>query len=123
MRSLIATEAGLIQALADGHIMTLEDMPPGEFEKGLRIEAATMLQVWQLLREGKPCGFFFYSAFKVVNKGGVLFTFLESKRGKGKNSTLVYRDPDLVIYDIPGCGSMAIPTKVNEKIHDIFKEQ
>lgn len=123
MRSLIPTEAGIIQALGDGHIMTLEDCPPGEFSKGTRIEAATMLQVWELLRDGKSCGFFFYSAFKVVNKGGVLLTYQEAKKGKAKNSTIVFRDPALVVHDITGCGSIAIPTKVNERMLEILKEQ
>lgn len=123
MKSLLPTEAGIIQALGEGHIMTLEDCPPGEFEKGIRIEAATMLQVWELLRDGKSCGFFFYSAFKVVNKGGVLFTYLEAKKGKAKDSTIVFRDPALVVYDVVGCGSIAIPTKVNERMLGILKEQ
>jgi hypothetical protein len=123
MKTLVKTEGGIIQALDDGHILTIEDMPPGEFERGNKIEATTMLQVWELLRDGRSCGFFMYSAFKVENKGGVLVTFQESKRGKAKAGNLVFRDRNLVLYDIPGCGSIAITTRVNDKIHDILKEQ
>lgn len=123
MKSLIKSEAGIIQALDDGHMMTIEDCSPGVFEKGNKIQAATMMQVWELHRDGSNVGFFFYSAFKTINLGGVLVTYLETKKGKAENASIVLRSPHLVIYDVVGCGSIAVSTKVNDRLLEILKEQ
>lgn len=123
INSLVATEPGIIQELANGHIVTKESVPPGSFTLGTQMAAATMLQVFELLRDGVAVGFFFYSAFKVVSRGGVLVTYLEAKKGKASAASVVLRHPDLVVYDVAGCGSIAVPTLINERISSILSEQ
>jgi hypothetical protein len=98
-------------------------MDAGTFMIGNKIQAATMMQLFELEREGVKVGFFLYSAFKVVNKGGVLLTYLESKKGKAEKSLVVFRHPSLVVYDIEGCGSIAVSTLVNDRISSILNEQ
>ena len=82
-----------------------------------------MFQVYSLHQDSQPVGFFLYSGFKVVNRGGVLFTYLESKRGKATDGKVVFRDPLLVVYDIVGCGSVAVSTTINDRISSILSEQ
>lgn len=123
MQSVIDVEAGIFYQLGKGHMVTRDKVPAGLFCLGPRIEAATMFQVYALHRDMKPVGFFLYSGFKVVNKGGVLVTYLESKRGKATDSAVVFRDPLLVVYDIAGCGSVAVSTTINDRISSILSEQ
>lgn len=116
-------EPGIFYAVGKGHVVTRERVAAGPFSLGTEFKLNTMFQMHELLRDSIPVGFFLYSAFKVVNKGGVLTTFLESKRGKAESSRLVIRQPELVVYDIPGCGSIAITTLVNDRVQSILAEQ
>lgn len=123
MRSLIDTEAGIFYPLSNGHMITRDKVSAGQFQLGDQIAAATMFQIFELKREDQSIGFFLYSGFKVANKGGVLLTYLESKRGKASESSVVFRNPLIVVYDIVGCGSIAVSTKVNDRISSILSEQ
>lgn len=123
VKTLTVSEAGIIRTVGQAHLMTFKTTPPSVFEVGARIEAATMMQVSELLLDKVHVGFYFYSAFKVANKGGVLVTYLESKKGKAKDSSVVFRHPELVVYDIAGCGSVAVSTKMNKQLASILDEQ
>jgi hypothetical protein len=123
MKSLLDTEVGIFYPLSKGHMVTRERVPAGLFCLGTQIAAATMFQIFELKRDDTAVGFFLYSGFKVVNKGGVLLTYLESKKGKATASSVVFRDPLLVVYDIAGCGSIAVSTTVNDRISSILSEQ
>lgn len=123
MRSLIPIDPGVITPLSNGYVVTFAPMPPSEFHIRTKIEASTMLQIFEVTVDEKPAGFFLYSAFKVSNKGGVLVTYLEAKKGKATSATVVFRHPDIVVYDIAGCGSIAVPTLVSSNISSILSEQ
>lgn len=123
LRSAIASEAGIIQAIDNGFFLTFESCPAGEFSLGAKAQAVTMLQIWELEREGVVVGFYLYSAFCCINRGGVLTTYLKHKRGKAEKASVVLRTPHLVVYDVAGCGSMAVSPTVNTKVADILKEQ
>jgi hypothetical protein len=123
LRSLIPCESGIFCPVGGGHILAESTLPPDSYQIGAKIQAVTMLEIFELEHNTQKVGFFLYSAFKVVNKGGVLLTYLESKKGKAGQSLVVLRHPLLVVYDIPGCGSMAVSTKVNDRISSILNEQ
>lgn len=123
MRSLIDTEKGIFCPIGEGHILTTKSMPPSVFELGRPVEMATMFTVNELLSDGSPVGFYLYSGFKVLNKGGVLVTYMESKRGKATDGSVVFRHNDLVVYDINGCGSIAVSPSVNDMVASILSEQ
>lgn len=123
MKSLINLEAGIFYAVDNGHVLTFDPLPAGTLELGQEFELNTMFRMHTLVRGDVHVGFFFYSAFKVVNRGGVLITFMESKKGKATNTRVVLRHPAVVVYDVRGCGSMAIATKVNPHVQSILAEQ
>ncbi len=123
MKSLIPTEKGIFCPLQSGHILTTKSMDAGHYTLGRQIEMATMFRMHELLRDGLNVGFYLYSGFKVLNKGGVLITFLESKRGKATDGSIVFRHNELVVYDVNGCGSIAVSPMVNDKIASILSEQ
>lgn len=124
MKSVIDFLGGEFYALADGYAVVFKDTPAGTvFERGSEYDLNSMLSMWDLNSEGAHVGFFFYTAMKVENRGGYLLTFMESKRGKAKEGKLVIRHPEVMVYDFPGCGALAITTKVSEQMHSILMEQ
>ena len=123
IQTITPSEAGIIHSIGLAHLMTFVNTPPSVFTLGARIQATTMLQVTELMADDTHVGFYFYSGFKVNNKGGVLVTYLESRKGKAKDATVVFRHPELVVYDVVGWGSIAISTKVNTQIASILDEQ
>ena len=123
MRSLLHIEPGLFYALGQGHMIADQPLPPGSFELGTKLELNSMFDMWLLNRLGKPVGFYFVSAFKTICKGGFILTFMESKRGKAKTHRLVIRQPEVMVYDFPGCGALAVATHVGDKVLSILTEQ
>lgn len=123
MKIRIPIEHGVFYSVEDGYAMFTEDSEPSTFELGTKYELNSMFEMWALTKEGSPIGFYFYSAFKSENKGGYIITYMENKRGKAKDSKVVIRLPSMIVYDIPGCGAIAVSTKVNSKVESIFVEQ
>jgi hypothetical protein len=124
MRTSIAFEPGEFYSLSDGHAIVFDKAPAGTvFERGSEYSLNSMFSMWDLTLAGKHAGFFFYTALKVENRSGFLVTFMESKRGKAQEGRLVIRHPEVMVYDFPGCGAMAISTKVSDHMYSILMEQ
>jgi hypothetical protein len=125
MRTHLNLEAGTFYSIGQGHVFLSLPVSPGEFELGTKFQVPTMFEMWELLREGKPVGFFFQSPFRVENKGSFIITYMQSKRGKADRCHLVVRnDKDgLMVYDYPGCGSLAVSTKVSQSMRDVLEQQ
>ena len=98
MISYTDIEPGIFYAVGQGHVITRNLVKAGPFSLGTEYSLNTMFSMFELLRDGAPVGYYLYSGFKVVNKGGVLVTYLESKKGKGESSRIVVRQPELVVY-------------------------
>lgn len=123
MRSLIPFEGGVFYALGQGYATLFADTPPSEFELGNKFAMPSMLDMWELKRGGEHVGFYLYSAFSVINGYGYLATFMEAKRGKAKECELQIRHPHVMVYSFPGCGALAVTTKVSERMLSILLEQ
>jgi hypothetical protein len=123
MKSLIRFESGTFYQLGDGYAIVFETIEPAVFTIAAEYPLNSMLTMWDLVKDGRNVGFFFYTAMKVENKGGVLVTFMESKRGLATEGGLVIRNPEVMVYDFPGCGAMAVSTKVNDQMLSILLEQ
>ena len=123
MKTLIDIEAGEFYALEKGHMILDRRLGPGSFDLGTKFELNSMFEMWSLLRGGEQVGYYFLSGFKTENKGGYVITFMESKRGKATEHRLAIRLPNLIVYDFPFCGALAVSTKVSEKVESIFMEQ
>ncbi len=123
MNSVITFEKGIFYQLDKGHAITSADVGPGPFSLGTEFKLNSMMQMYALMRGEDQVGFWFYSGFKVNNKGGVLVAYLESKRGKGKASRLMLRHEDVLVFEVENCGVMAISPVINPHMNEILQEQ
>jgi hypothetical protein len=123
MITKVPLEDGVFYSVEDGYAFLLKSMEPGLLEKGSEYTLSTMLRMWDLTRDGEQVGFFFSSAFRVESKGGYLVTFMETKREKATTSKLIIRHEKLMVYDLPGCGAMALSTKVSPEVLSVLMEQ
>jgi hypothetical protein len=123
MRNLNTIAEGIFYPIADGHVLTTQSIPPGELTTGTRYATNSMIEMWDLLRDGVSVGWYFYSAFKVIAKGGYLVTFMESKKGQASEGNIVIRRPEFVVFDIPACGSTVVSMTVSSEMEAILMEQ
>ena len=124
MKNHIDLEEGTFYSMGDGFIVLKEPVQPCTFIIGEEVKITSMFTIFEVSTDTKPSvGFFFYTALKVRNGGGFLLTFMQSKRGKAKECSLSLRSEHLMVYDYPGCGSLAITTKVNDPMMSILMEQ
>ena len=123
MQNRVLLESGVFYSMEDGYILLFADLQPGELVKGREYTLNSMLRMWDLMRNEVCVGFFFYSPFKVESKGGYLVTFMETKRGKATDSKLLIRHEKVMVYDVQGCGAMALSTKVSTEMLSIMMEQ
>lgn len=130
MRNYIDLDDGVFYSMGDGFVLLTRKVGPCNFVRGAELRLNSMLSMWELhldtAQEASPkelVGYFFYSAMKTRNGGGFLVTFMESKRGKATECNLMIRVDDVMVYDFPGCGALAVSTKVNAKMLSILMEQ
>jgi len=123
VKTLIDWEPGAFYRLGNGHAIVTEAQAPGTYELGIRFNLICMFEMWTLLRDGKQVGHFFMSGMRVETKGSYIVTYMASKRGKATESQLVIRCPEFVLFDLPGCGAMAISTKISAHMQKILEGQ
>ena len=125
MRNLVPRYDGVFYQMGDGFVVLNRKVGPCVFRRGTELKLNSMFSMWELWVEGEEemAGFFLYTAMKVRNGGGFLITFMESKRGKAKEGGLIIRNDHVMVYDFPGCGSLAISTKVNPRMLSVLMEQ
>jgi hypothetical protein len=123
MKSLIPFEAGVFYELGQGYATVFADTPPATFELGNKFQINSMFELWELKTGEVHVGFYLYSGFTTTNGYGYLATFMEAKRGKAATSELLVRHPHLMVYSFPGCGALAVTTKVSERMLSILLEQ
>lgn len=123
MHTLIPWNPGVFYRLGNGHAIVTEDQEPGTYELGRKFSLICMFDMWELMREGKPVGHFFLSGMKVETKGAYILTYMESKRGKATTSQVVIRCPQFILFDLPGCGAMAIGMSFSDRMQKILEGQ
>lgn len=123
MKTLISWKPGVFYRLGLGHAIVNENYGPGNYELGQKFNLICMFEMWELTRDGKTVGHFFLSGMKVESKGSYILTYMESKRGKATSSQLAIRCPNFVLFDLPGCGAMAISMTVSEHMQQILEGQ
>jgi hypothetical protein len=123
LRTHLKLTKGLFYSLGSGHAVVASDMGPGTFEVGAELQLHSMMQMFELNRDGARVGFWFYSGFTVENKGGFLVSYLASKKGKAKSAKVILRHPEVMVFDVPGCGVMAVTPDINPRLADIIQGQ
>jgi len=122
---LIDVAPGLFYAADGAHVMFLREFT-GMFDChiGERIPISCMFDVYWLVDADKEkIGFWFTTQFKVINGGGYLCTFLESKKGKADVAETLVKTDDLVVFHYPNRGTLLISPRISPEITTIIDEQ
>lgn len=116
-------DPGLFYDLAGGFFL-----PTRELRKRSTISIdkpqplACMFSIYFAFHAGERVGFFFTTRFEVMNGGGYLLTTFNRHR-KATHADVLIKSNDLVLYNYPNRGTIAISPKVSPEIETIFNEQ
>ncbi len=104
-------------------VLAQEELPPGTYYYGAVLNIQSIFQVYPLLKDNKTVGYAFETAFPSKCGGSFLLSYQEGKTGKATEYKLVVRTPDLVIFDFPGNGSLAISADCGDDMTFILETQ
>jgi hypothetical protein len=124
MKLDLAVIPGTFYEVGNGYLLPTESLPVGaevQAEKKLPISSMFDIYIAQTL-DGVRVGFYFVTRFSVRNGGGYLMTYLNNKSEATEVDTVI-RNEDLVVFNYPNRGTLAISPKVNQEIENIFLEQ
>lgn len=89
---------------------------------GKNIPLTGMLDMFELLRDKTRIGFIFRSSFSLVNHGGALLVFLQN-RGLATEHEVVTKIDDLIIYNYPNKGTLAVSPRASSSLKKILEAQ
>lgn len=115
---------GVFIECAEGHVLPTVVVPENTLLIiGERLPLNCMFDIYFVTNaEGARVGFLFNSKFQVINGGSYLLTKLASK-SKAEVAEVLIREEDLVVYNYPNKGTLAISPLVNSEIETILAEQ
>lgn len=121
---LIDVAPGLFYESDGAHVMFLREFT-GMFDCfiGDRIPISCMFDVYWLMKDGERIGFWFTTQFKIINGGGYLCSFLESKKAKAEVAETLVKTNDLVIFHFPNRGTLIISPAVSPEVLNVIDEQ
>lgn len=124
MKLELAVEPGTFYQLENGFFLPTEKHAMGtEIEAAKKLPVSGMFDIYiAQTSDGIRAGFYFVTRFSVRNGGGYLMTFLTNKSEATEVDTVI-RNEDLVVFNYPNKGTLAISPKVNQQIETIFLEQ
>ncbi len=123
MKAPFNLEAGTFYELAGGFYLPTIAVPfKAELVVANRLSVTCMFDVSLVHHQDRNAGFFFKTRFEVQNHGGYLITFLQNKRQATDVETLI-KTEDLVLYNYPNKGSLAVSPRVSDLVSTIFDEQ
>jgi hypothetical protein len=82
-----------------------------------------MFDIYWLMVEDRRVGLLFGSSFQVKNGGGYLVAYMNQARGRATQVDVLLKTEDLVIYNYPNRGTMAVLTQIGPEVQTIFEEQ
>ena len=89
---------------------------------GPRLPVTCMFDIHWAMLNGVRVGFVLSSRFEVSNGGSYLMTFMRNKGQATECETLI-KDENLVVFNYPNKGTLAVSPLVNPEIDVIFTEQ
>lgn len=89
---------------------------------GPRLPVTCMFDIHWAMLSGGRVGFVLSSRFEIVNGGSYLITYLKNKGPATDCETLV-KDENLVVFNYPNKGTLAVSPLVNPEIDVILTEQ
>lgn len=119
----INCEPDLFYEVDSGVVYPLVPIPKGaRLELGRPIPVTGMLDLTELMLGTKRAAYFFRSSFTMEARGGYLVTYLKNK-GEAVAHEVVLRLDNLIIYNFPNRGTMAVSPKVTEAMAKILESQ
>lgn len=124
MKLEIDASPGTFYRVGNGHFLPIVELKQGkEIQTHKQLPLSCMFDIYIATTEdGIRAGFYFVTRFTVDNGGGYLLTYLANKGEATEVDTLI-RTEDLIVYNYPNRGTLAISPLVNQEIENIFLEQ
>jgi hypothetical protein len=114
---------GTFYDIGSGFMLPIQEVPfHSKLEIQSKLSVSCMFDIFFVSCGGTRVGFFFVTRFEVQNEGGYLITYLQNK-GKATEVEVLIKTEDLVVYNYPNRGTLAISPLVNPIIETIFEEQ
>lgn len=121
---LIDVAPGLFYETDGAHVMFLRGFNEMfDCFIGDRIPISCMFDVYWLMKDSERVGFWFSTQFKIINGGGYLCAFLESKKSKAEVAETLVKTDDIVIFHFPNRGTLIISPAVSPEVATIIDEQ
>lgn len=123
MMTLLDSEPGVFYEIRGGYFLPLKYIKAStELDIDRAIISGRMFEIHFVLLNGERSGFFFTSKFSILNGGSYLLTYLKSKKKAHECEVLIKTD-ELVVYNYPNRGMLAISPLVGAQIEQVFAEQ
>ena len=126
---MITTEKmdiGYFYSVGNGHALVKVKV-----DKNIYIEAKDedeintgncLLKLRYISIDNEKVGYYLYSYLNVKNGSGYLVCSISGKEGSAKSSLLSFRDENLILLDVSGCGAIAVSTKINQRMSNILDQ-
>jgi hypothetical protein len=116
-------EPGTFYALGEGFFLPLKSLPfQTKIQIKSRLSVSCMFDIYLADVNNERLGFYFTGRFEIKNRGGYLITSMQNK-GLANEADILIKTEDLVVYNFPNRGTMAISPLVSPEIETIFDEQ
>lgn len=116
-------DPGYFYEVEGGFAIFKHTLKAGPILKGPQIPLNCMFEAYWLLRGSEKVGYYFTSQFQTANHGGYLVTWMNNGAGKATSVEIMLKTDELVVFNYPNRGTLAITPAVNEEISNIFDEQ
>jgi hypothetical protein len=114
---------GTFYDMPRGFLLPLKELVAGtQVTVGQRLAVSCMFDIYMAYLDKERVGFYFTTRFAVENCGGYLITTLSGKDEATEVETLIKTD-ELIVYNYPNKGTLAITPLVSEEVLRIFEEQ
>jgi hypothetical protein len=123
MIAVLDMEPGSFYDMPSGFVLPTKTISKGsQLEIGQALTVSCMFSIALVNLDGERVGFYFTTQFGVVNGGAYLITSLKNK-GKATTVDVLIRTDELVLYNYPNRGTLAISPLISDEILTIFEEQ
>jgi len=107
------------------YIIGFQPIPGKRRVELIPMDVNCMFNIYKMERKGKFLGLAFRTASTVINAGAYLMARMNNRGRKPdlSGSTVLMRTPDIVIYNYPNLGTLAVSPVMNSQMTALLEEQ
>lgn len=105
------------------YLYAFQQITPRKIVTLTPMDISCMFQIYKVERKDEFLGLAFRSGNQVINGGAYLVSFMQRTRAKASQSITLMRTPDIVIYNYPNVGTMAVSPRLSPHIETLLEEQ